>query len=94
MLLLMTCCVYADPRGMAQTLGSDVPFVMLTASEVFSLEVSRASASTCVTVFLFTFANGVDVQDRVSYPGIPAVDRRSDKGGNGADRGRSCGDPG
>jgi DNA helicase TIP49 (TBP-interacting protein) len=25
---------------MAQTLGSDVPFVMLTASEVFSLEVS------------------------------------------------------
>lgn len=26
--------------AMAQTLGSDVPFVMLTASEVFSLEVS------------------------------------------------------
>jgi DNA helicase TIP49 (TBP-interacting protein) len=25
---------------MAQTLGSDVPFVTLTASEVFSLEVS------------------------------------------------------
>jgi RuvB-like protein 2 len=29
---------------MAQTLGSDVPFVMLTASEVFSLEVSVRSA--------------------------------------------------
>jgi DNA helicase TIP49 (TBP-interacting protein) len=29
-----------NPAGMAQTLGSDVPFVMLTASEVFSLEVS------------------------------------------------------
>jgi DNA helicase TIP49 (TBP-interacting protein) len=28
-------------KGMAQTLGSDVPFVMLTASEVFSLEVSK-----------------------------------------------------
>lgn len=28
---------------MAQTLGSDVPFVMLTASEVFSLEVSWPS---------------------------------------------------
>jgi RuvB-like protein 2 len=30
--------------GMAQTLGPDVPFVMLTASEVFSLEVSSGSA--------------------------------------------------
>lgn len=30
----------ADYIAMAQTLGSDVPFVMLTASEVFSLEVS------------------------------------------------------
>ena len=30
----------AIAMGMAQTLGSDVPFVNLTASEVFSLEVS------------------------------------------------------
>lgn len=30
----------AIAMGMAQTLGSDVPFVNLTASEVFSLEVN------------------------------------------------------
>jgi RuvB-like protein 2 len=32
----------AIAMGMAMTLGKDVPFVMLTASEVFSLEVSGA----------------------------------------------------
>jgi len=30
--------------GMAQTLGTDVPFVTLTGSEVFSLEVSQDSS--------------------------------------------------
>jgi RuvB-like protein 2 len=33
-------------KGMAQTLGSDVPFVTLTASEVFSLEMSKTEALT------------------------------------------------
>jgi len=33
---------------MAQTLGSDVPFVMLTASEVFSLEVRRKNRVHCL----------------------------------------------
>nr|XP_019007896.1 RuvB-like helicase 2 [Kwoniella pini CBS 10737]OCF46677.1 RuvB-like helicase 2 [Kwoniella pini CBS 10737] len=32
--------------GMAQNLGSDVPFVMLTASEVFSLEMSKTESLT------------------------------------------------
>ncbi|PWN96572.1 RuvB-like helicase 2 [Tilletiopsis washingtonensis] len=32
--------------GMAQTLGADVPFVMLSASEVFSLEMSKTEALT------------------------------------------------
>jgi RuvB-like protein 2 len=31
---------------MAQTLGADVPFVMLSASEVFSLEMSKTEALT------------------------------------------------
>jgi len=31
--------------GMAQTLGTDVPFVTLTGSEVFSLEVSHYSGN-------------------------------------------------
>jgi RuvB-like protein 2 len=38
----------AIAMGMAMTLGKDVPFVMLTASEVFSLEVGyRLTSSTC-----------------------------------------------
>ncbi|KAI9637035.1 putative transcription regulatory protein component of chromatin remodeling complexes [Dioszegia hungarica] len=36
----------AIAMGMAQTLGSDVPFVMLTASEVFSLEISKTESLT------------------------------------------------
>lgn len=32
--------------GMAQTLGPDVPFTMLTASEVFSLSMSKTEALT------------------------------------------------
>ncbi len=34
----------AIAMGMAQTLGSDVPFTMLSASEVFSLEMSKTEA--------------------------------------------------
>lgn len=36
----------AIAMGMAQTLGADVPFVNLTASEVFSLEMSKTEALT------------------------------------------------
>ncbi|RSH85298.1 RuvB-like protein 2 [Saitozyma podzolica] len=36
----------AIAMGMAKTLGSDVPFVMLTASEVFSLEMSKTESLT------------------------------------------------
>ncbi|ORY20866.1 putative transcription regulatory protein component of chromatin remodeling complex [Naematelia encephala] len=36
----------AIAMGMAQTLGADVPFVMLTASEVFSLEMSKTESLT------------------------------------------------
>jgi RuvB-like protein 2 len=32
--------------GMAQTLGSDVPFTMIAASEVFSLSMSKTEALT------------------------------------------------
>lgn len=32
---------------MAQTLGQDVPFVTLTGSEVFSLEVSPGASTNC-----------------------------------------------
>jgi RuvB-like protein 2 len=33
-------------KGMAQTLGSDVPFTMIAASEVFSLSMSKTEALT------------------------------------------------
>jgi len=33
-------------KGMAQALGSDVPFTMLAASEIFSLEMSKTEALT------------------------------------------------
>jgi RuvB-like protein 2 len=33
-------------KGMAQTLGSDVPFTMISASEIFSLEMSKTEALT------------------------------------------------
>lgn len=36
----------AIAMGMAQTLGSDVPFTMISASEVFSLEMSKTEALT------------------------------------------------
>jgi len=38
----------AIAMGMAQTLGSDVPFTMISASEVFSLEMSKTEALTQV----------------------------------------------
>jgi hypothetical protein len=63
---------------MAQTLGTDVPFVTLTGSEVFSLEVSQLR-STCA------LANGVDVEDGSSDPGIPTFNRCQDQGGNRVD---------
>lgn len=34
------------PVGMAQTLGSDVPFTMIAGSEVFSLSMSKTEALT------------------------------------------------
>ena len=34
------------PPGMAQTLGTDVPFTMIAASEVFSLSMSKTEALT------------------------------------------------
>ena len=36
----------ARAKGMAQTLGSDVPFTMIAASEVFSLSMSKTEALT------------------------------------------------
>ena len=36
----------ALPVGMAQALGSDVPFTMLSASEIFSLEMSKTESLT------------------------------------------------
>lgn len=36
----------AIAMGMAQSLGSDVPFTMLAASEIFSLEMSKTEALT------------------------------------------------
>ena len=73
---------------MAQTLGSDVPFVMLTASEVFSLEVRILRSE---GRYLTEMA---DVKDRVIDSGVPKIDRRQNKGGDRVDRGGSSRDPG
>jgi DNA helicase TIP49 (TBP-interacting protein) len=62
--------------GMAQTLGSDVPFVMLTASEVFSLEVSWSSGWTEAKL------NRADIKNRVLDSGVQKIYRCADKGGD------------
>jgi len=65
---------------MAQTLGSDVPFVMLTASEVFSLEVCQLiRAGSGLT------DSAADVEDRVLDAGVPTVYRCANKGGDRVD---------
>jgi RuvB-like protein 2 len=37
---------HISPKGMAQSLGSDVPFTTIAASEVFSLSMSKTEALT------------------------------------------------
>lgn len=44
--LLRTLLLKHLPSGMAQTLGPDVPFTMIAASEVFSLSMSKTEALT------------------------------------------------
>jgi hypothetical protein len=64
---------------MAQTLGTDVPFVTLTGSEVFSLEVSQLPSSRRRE------ADRVDVKNGSSYSGISTLNRCQDQGGNRVD---------
>lgn len=45
MLIVVCSCIFGW-AGMAQTLGADVPFTMIAASEVFSLSMSKTEALT------------------------------------------------
>ena len=44
--LLNSLALLRHTTGMAQSLGSDVPFTMISASEIFSLEMSKTEALT------------------------------------------------
>ena len=64
---------------MAQTLGTDVPFVTLTGSEVFSLEVSPITSTS------FREADRADVENRSFDPSVPTLNRCQDQGGDRID---------
>jgi len=64
---------------MAQTLGTDVPFVTLTGSEVFSLEVSPLTSTS------FSETDSVDVENGSFDPSIPTLNRCQDQGGDRVD---------
>jgi DNA helicase TIP49 (TBP-interacting protein) len=65
----------AIAMGMAMTLGSDVPFVTLAGSEIYSLEVSRdvpLNSNSIAHLLL------LDVENRISYSSFPKVNRCED----------------
>jgi DNA helicase TIP49 (TBP-interacting protein) len=68
--------------GMAQTLGTDVPFVTLTGSEVFSLEVSPATTEGATELIS-------DVQDGGFDSSFQTLNWSQDQGRDRVDRRRS-----
>ncbi|WRT70734.1 RuvB-like helicase 2 [Kwoniella shivajii] len=66
--------------GMTQTLGSDVPFVMLTASEVFSLEMSKTESLTQA----FRRAIGVRIKEETELIEGEVVEIQVDRSVTGA----------
>jgi RuvB-like protein 2 len=61
----------AIAMGMAMTLGSDVPFVTLTGSEIYSLEVSIFVVGDSERRLILI----VDVENRIPHSGFQEVDR-------------------
>ncbi|GMK54661.1 hypothetical protein CspeluHIS016_0112470 [Cutaneotrichosporon spelunceum] len=70
----------AIAMGMAQTLGTDVPFVNLTASEVFSLEMSKTEALTQA----FRRAIGVRIKEETELIEGEVVEIQVDRSVTGA----------
>jgi len=70
----------AIAMGMAMTLGKDVPFVMLTASEVFSLEMSKTESLTQA----FRRAIGVRIKEETEIIEGEVVEIQVDRSVTGA----------
>jgi RuvB-like protein 2 len=76
----------AIAMGMAQALGADVPFTMLAASEIFSLEMSKTEALTQA----FRKSIGVRIKEETEVIEGEVVEIQIDRSVTGAVSRRHC----